>query len=126
MKSYSIQLRLRVVAIGLTTVFALTASAQNSRLSSVKILGSKNYSEAQMIPATGLTIGSAINKEELQAAADRLSQLGSFHNVRFTFKSQGDNVAVTFELQDTALVPVSFDNFPWYSDEEIIATIRAA
>ncbi len=102
------------------------AFAQSGTLSSLKATGSKQYDEARIVSASGLRPGAEVNREKLQAAADHLSQLGPFRNVRYKFSSLADRVSVTFELEDTPAVPVAFDNFPWFTDEEIVAALRAA
>lgn len=96
------------------------------KLAKVSIAGSHRFAEEAVISATALVPGQDIRSEDMQAAADRLSSLGVFQNVRYNFRSQQDKVELVFQVDDAPLVPVFFDNFPWFTDEELIVAIRRA
>lgn len=107
------------------------AQAQTTAvLAEIHATGTSHYSDAQVAAAAGLHIGDTVTRDDLQAAADRLAQLGVFSKVsyRFTPRKDGRNeIDVEFQLTDNAdVVPVTFDNFPWFSDEELSAAIRTA
>jgi outer membrane protein assembly factor BamA len=97
-----------------------------SKLAQIHIVGSQRYAEPLLVPASGLTAGQVITREAMQAAADRLGALGVLRNVRYNFRSQADKVELTFQVEDAPVVPAYFDNFPWFTDEELHAAIRAA
>ena len=101
-------------------------AAQAGRIAAIKVTGSRRYAEAQVVAASGLHAGDTVGREEIQAAADRLSALGVFANVRFRFTSAGESVAVEFQVEDAPTVPVLFDNFPWFADDELTAALRQA
>jgi hypothetical protein len=61
----------------------------------------------------------------LKGVADGLVQLG-FTHVSYHFTSRGNKIALTYELEDAPAYPVEFDNFPWFTDEELSDAIRAA
>lgn len=103
-----------------------SAFAQTGTLAAVRATGSERFTEEQIAAASGLHVGQTITKEELQAAADRLAVLGLFRDVRYRFTSTVEKVYLTFEVADAELVPVSFDNFPWFTDEELIQGLREA
>ena len=67
-----------------------------------------------------------MNRDTIQAAADRLAHTGLFSNVRYRYSSETAGLRVTFELQDAPVFPVSFDNFPWFTDEELTASLNQA
>ncbi len=99
--------------------------AASGSLKAIKISGSTRYTAEQVGQASGLAIGQTVNHDVLQAAADRLAQLGLFSKVNYrftTFPDQG--VDVEFVLEDAPTVPVDFDNFPWFTDEELTAALR--
>jgi outer membrane protein assembly factor BamA len=100
------------------------AQAQSGKVIALKFTGSKKFTEEQIVAASGLKVGDTVSRAEIQAAADRLAQLGLFANVRFRFNSKGEDVEVEFQLEDAPTYPVGFDNFPWFSDEELIEAIR--
>jgi len=100
--------------------------AQTGKIVSITFQGSKRFSEAELTAVSGLHPGDSVGREEIQAAADRLAKLGLFTDVRFRFGSKGENVTVEFQLQDAPTVPVSFDNFPWFTDAELTRELREA
>lgn len=105
---------------------AASLSAQTAKLSQIKVIGSKKFAEAQIAAVTGLKAGEALSREDIQAAANRLAELGPFANVRFRFTSQGESVTVEFTLEDVPTVPVRFDNFTLFSDEQLVQALKDA
>jgi len=101
------------------------AATVTGKLTSIKFKGSLRYAQAGLLAAGGLASGQQIGIQDLQAAADRLSGLGLFRHVRFTFTSLGEDVSVVYELEDGPTVPVYFDNFPWFTDEELSAALKS-
>ncbi len=96
------------------------------KIVAIKVIGSQKYTEEQIAAASGLHAGDAISREEIQAAADRLAELGPFTSARYRFASSGDNITIEFQVTDAAAVPVSFDNFPWFTDAELTAALKQA
>jgi outer membrane protein assembly factor BamA len=88
--------------------------------------GSHRYGDAQIAATAGLKPGDPVDRDELQLIADRLAQLGVFSRVNFRFTAKDNRATVNFELQDAAIVPVMFENFPWFSDQELSDEIRRA
>jgi outer membrane protein assembly factor BamA len=72
-----------------------------------------------------MTIGQAVKRKTFQHAADQLAALGCFSSVRYTFSSNADSVSVEFQVTDGLSVSVSFDNFPWLADSDILAAIKS-
>jgi outer membrane protein assembly factor BamA len=122
----AVRLRKPLATLAACLCFALPAAAQHGKLAQVSASGSAKYSSAQIVSACGLKPGDVVTREDLQAAADRLAQLGPFRNVRYKFSSSGENVTLEFQLEDAPSIPVLFDNFPWFSDEELHQALRDA
>lgn len=104
-----------------------TASAvetKKGKIASIKVKGLRSYPEAKVVALTGLHVGDLVSRENLQAAADHLLQIGLFSTVAYSFKSRGEDLDLTFELAEAPAVAVSFDNIPWYSDAELIEAIE--
>jgi outer membrane protein assembly factor BamA len=93
-------------------------------LDAVTATGSRKFTPAQIAEASGLKLGEAINREALQLAANRLAATGLFSSVRYRFSSQGPNVSLEFQVTDAKTLPVAFDNFPWFTDEELYKAIQ--
>jgi outer membrane protein assembly factor BamA len=95
--------------------------AQSFPLKKVRSIGSKLFSEADIVKATGLKIGSSVTRNDLQEAADRLGQSGVFTQVTYRY----DGETVEFALVDAGqFLPVTFENFVWFSDAELIGKIH--
>jgi len=97
-----------------------------AKVASVKITGTKRFAEDELARKIGLAPGTLVNREQIQAAADRLSGLGWFSDVNYKFKTTPKGVEVDFTLHDAPSAPLWFDNFPWFTDAELGDAIRAA
>jgi outer membrane protein assembly factor BamA len=100
------------------------AKAGAAHLDSVEVSGSKRFASGEIASAIGLRAGTTINRDDLQGAADKLAALGLFSNVQFHFTTVESGVRVKYEVADTPAVPVSFDNFPWFTDDELTAALK--
>jgi outer membrane protein insertion porin family len=108
----------------------LLANPQNSaagtaHLDSVLVTGSMRFTSEQIASAIGLRAGQVVNRETLQSAADKLAELGLFSNTEYRFSSVATGVKVTYQVKDAPLLPVTFDNFPWVTDQELSAGLKA-
>src|ERR1700730_12268845 len=121
-------MRIRRASYLLATLLALLAApnvhAQTATLREVRVEGAKHIPEAQIVPLTGLVAGAQVGRKELQDAADALVRTGLFAKVNFKYDTHNDNLVVTFHIEENARLPVSYDNFPWYSDAELDEALR--
>ncbi len=101
-----------------------TGPAQKAQVAAIHVTGTRKYTEEQIAAASGLKVGDLAGREEIQAAADRLAQLGLFSKAAYRFTTRGEGVAVEFQLEEAPTVPVSFDNFPWFTDAELTDALR--
>lgn len=109
----------------------LPATAQQKptaagKIAAIHASGSKRYAEPNIVSASGLHVGERATRDDLQAAADRLAQLGPFATAQYRFTSSGEDINLEFQVEDAPTVPVSFDNFPWFTDAELTAAIQHA
>jgi outer membrane protein insertion porin family len=88
--------------------------------------GSHRYTDAQVAATAGLKPGDQINNQTLQEITDELAQLGVFSRVNFRFTAKNNRATVNFDLEDAPIVPVMFENFPWFTDQELSDEIRRA
>src|SRR5271165_3928741 len=98
--------------------------AQTAKLYEVRVEGLKFLTEAQVSSLAGLTTGSQVGRKDLQDAADALVRTGLFAKVNYKFDTRNDSLVVTFRVEENPRLPVSYDNFPWYSDSELDEAIR--
>jgi outer membrane protein assembly factor BamA len=103
---------------------AATVYGQTSPLKEVHAEGMKVLNEAQVIELTGLVNGSQVGKQDLQEAADILTRSGLFAKVSYNFTTKNDAVIVTFHVEENPRLPVTYDDFPWFSDSELTEAIK--
>jgi outer membrane protein assembly factor BamA len=117
-----------VVALAALVCLAGSAHAQaaagSAKLEGVTIEGSTRYKSDQIAAAIGMKPGMTVDRDALQAGADKLSALGLFSSVNYKFSSVPAGVRVTYTVIDAPAAPVIFDNFPWVTDAEIIDSLR--
>ncbi len=89
-------------------------------IESIAVEGVEIYSANEVIAFTGLRLGQAAGKEELEAARQRLMDTGFFGSAGFRFKPgpSGKGIAVTFQLDELAeTYPIHFERLPATGDE---------
>lgn len=102
-----------------------SSSSQPGQLARVDFQGLERLKAEQVIAASGLKLGQAINVDILDAASQRLIDSGLFKKLSSRYRADKGQVTVTFTVEEAAAgVPVVFDNFIWFSEEELHAAIR--
>jgi outer membrane protein assembly factor BamA len=99
-------------------------SVPSSTIASIKVTGAQKFPADQIIAASGLRSGDVVTAEQIQDATNRLAALGIFSSVSFRYTSKGDAINLEFRVQEASTYPVSFDNFPWFTSDEIGSAIR--
>ena len=105
---------------------AQASQSASEKLASVAVTGSRRFKNQEIAGATGLHPGTPVSRDELQFGADRLAKLGLFTNVQYKFSSGPGGLSVEYSLADAPTVAVTFDNFPRFTDEELVAAIKNA
>ena len=98
--------------------------SQTAKLKEIHAEGMKTLTEAQVAAFSGLTIGSDVERKDLQDAADLLLRSGFFAKVNFKYETHNDALSLTFHVEESHRLPVTYDNFPWFSDGELSEAIR--
>jgi outer membrane protein assembly factor BamA len=114
----------------LLILFGLTLpesyAQESTHLGAIKFSGLSLFAEAQVGRATGLRIGEAVGQAQLGAAADRLANSGAFDHVTFRYSTDKGQLTVEFQVTETQhMLPCRFDNFVWFSDQQLDQTLRA-
>jgi len=75
---------------------------------------------------SGLEEGRAYTPEFIDEAANRLAQSGLFRRLSYAVSGRTDGATLTFKVEEdtTAMLPVVFDNFAWFTDEELAEAVR--
>jgi outer membrane protein assembly factor BamA len=101
------------------------ASPSARKLISIKVTGSKRYSEDAIVAATGLPIGSAIVENDFKKAALRLGAMGVFSDVGYTFSYSSAGTKLEFHVTDAEkFAQVRFEDFVWFSDLDLLSRIK--
>lgn len=114
------------IVVCLICICVTRAGAQAENLSELKVTGSKLLQPAQIVMAAGLKVGQKVDQTELQAAANLLERTGVFESVSFRYAEDAKGLAVEFKVVDAQRVPILFDNFPWFTDEELLTELRTS
>ena len=104
---------------GYTAAAAPQAQQSSARLAAIRVTGSTRFSSDQIAPYTGLKVGSQVTRADLQSGADHLAALGCFSGVQYKFDSGASGVSVEYAVTDSPGLPVTFDNFIWFTDAEL-------
>jgi outer membrane protein assembly factor BamA len=112
----------------LTLLFVLSSDGraqQSVTLRHIEFVGLKKLTGPQVIDASGLKLGDTINPSVIDAAAEKLMQSGLFKKLGYKLRTTGGEATVIFEVEEASRnLPVVFENFVWFSEDEIGRAIR--
>lgn len=92
------------------------------KLASIKAAGTKRYTPAEIVAASGLQIGQNVSDDDFKLAVQHMGETGAFGDVSYRFKYSDEGATLELELSDNPqLVPAFFDNFVWFTDQELAA-----
>ena len=121
----------RVVPISsvfLTIIAVTLALAQQParRVAKIEVQGLEHLTVDEVIATSGLKTGGPLSVAELDAAGQKLVDSGLFTKVGYRTTSKGNQVTVIFQVKERSggQSPVVFDNFVWFTDDELIAAIK--
>jgi outer membrane protein assembly factor BamA len=104
---------------------AICAAQKPARLSKIEVVGNKRVTQEQVIETSQLKIGQPIDTSVADAAAEKLMQSGLFKTLSYRLRTADDQATVIFEVVEAAKnLPVVFENFVWFADDEIARAIR--
>lgn len=95
------------------------------KLERIEFKGLERVKPEEAIEKTGLTVGQSVSIDELDAVANRLLQSGLFKGLDYSITGTTDKAVVTFTVSEQKwAMPVAFDNFVWFTDEELRDAIK--
>jgi outer membrane protein insertion porin family len=112
------------VAILLFLAHPLSVYPQTATLKAIHAEGIKTFSEEQVAALSGLTVNAQVGKQDLQDAANLLLRSGLFAKVTYKYDTHNDALTVTFHVEESPRLLVTYDNFPWFGDSELTEAIR--
>jgi outer membrane protein assembly factor BamA len=96
------------------------------KLISIKVSGTKRYSPDKVIAASGLQIGQTVSEDDFKLVSRHLGETGAFSDVAYAFQFSPEGTKLDLQVTDAdRFVPARFDNWVWFSDEELLNDIRA-
>jgi len=111
--------------LAITLLLLPVTAQQRQTLSRLEVVGLKRLTHDQVVTMSGLKVGQVIDAGILDAAAGELLKTGLFRKLSYRVHSAGNQTIVTFQLEESAVsLPVTFENFVWFTDEEIVAAVR--
>lgn len=116
------------------TIIVLLASlcwSQNKaqlsfKLLSVHVKGLKRLPEDKVVAVSGLQPGRNVTEQDFQQAVQKLAETGLFTDVayKYQYTTAGGNLDLQV-IENEKLVPILFDNFVWFSDDQLLSTLRS-
>lgn len=96
------------------------------KLLSIQVKGANHLNEDQVILASGLKVGQFAGETEFKQALQKLGDTGLFTDLTYTYQYSSTGCHVELQIaENDKLVPIVFDNFVWFSDDELLALLRA-
>jgi outer membrane protein insertion porin family len=106
---------------------AKTSPIAANRLIGLKVTGTQQYTEKEILPASGLALGQNAAEADFKEAARRLGDTGLFTDVVYSFSFSPAGTKLEFQLTDieeNKLVPAHFENFVWFTDAQLLTEIQ--
>lgn len=109
---------------------SLTAAgivAQDNRIiAGLEFEGLKQVTAEQALTTSGLAVGQSFKVEDIDAAAQKLIDSGLIRNLSYRTRTVGNKVTITFQIEEAkgGDSPVVFDNFIWFTDDQILEAIH--
>jgi hypothetical protein len=121
-----------LIVFGAVVIFAsLLVHAQNSSptkvytLSKVTYAGSKRFTQAQLLAASGLRVGQKLTLQGVDDASTKLFKTGVLSRIGYNFSFVSDAITVVFDVADaTKFLPCHYDNLIWFTDAELTAAVQ--
>ena len=96
------------------------------KLISINVTGTKRYTPAEIIAATGLQLGQTVSESDFKRVSQQLGETGAFSDVAYTYQYSAQGTKLDFQIADnTQFHPVRFDNFVWFSDQELVEKLHS-
>jgi outer membrane protein assembly factor BamA len=134
MNKVTLLLLLLPLSLSLTTPVAAQkspiarkSSVSASKLIGLKVTGTTRYNNKEILAATGLQIGQFVAEGDFKEAVQRLGDSGFFTDLEYTYSSSDAGVKLELKLTDTdpsKLVPAHFENFVWFTDNELSTALE--
>jgi outer membrane protein assembly factor BamA len=108
------------------TVAAAFTAAQDGRvISRIEFEGLKDIAPDEALATSGLKTDQPFKVEVVDAAAQRLLDSGLFKQIGYRTRTAGSKLTITFQVEEASGdLPVIFDNFIWFTEEQLLTAVR--
>jgi len=118
-----------VLGLGLLLLIGLwsrsVAGQERLTLDKIEFVGQKRLTISQLTSLSELKVGQVVDPNTFDTAAGKLLQSGLLRRLSYRVRSSKGHATVTFQLEEAAAnLPVTFENFVWFSEDELVAAIR--
>jgi outer membrane protein assembly factor BamA len=103
------------------------SSASAYKLIALKVTGTARYTDKEMLAASGLQMGQNAADGDFKEAVQRLGNSGMFSDVVYSYSASNAGTKLEIQVADvdsSKLVPADFENFVWYTDDELNADLQ--
>ena len=91
----------------------------------IKVTGTTRFAPEEVIAASGLPIGGIVNDDDFKKAARQLGDTGAFSDIGYSYSYSSAGTKLELKLTDASeFLPARFDDFVWFSDEELRRRIK--
>jgi outer membrane protein insertion porin family len=95
------------------------------QLIAIKVTGSKRFPEEAIAAASGLQMGAVVSDDDFKKAARRLGDMGVFTDIAYSFSYSSAGTKLELHVTDAGkFVPAHFEDFVWFTDEELRKRIK--
>ena len=101
---------------------AKASSVSAYKLIALKVTGTTRYTDKEILAASGLQLGQNAADGDFKEAVQRLGESGLFSNVVYSYSSSSAGTKLELQLADadkSKMVPARFENFVWFTDDEL-------
>ena len=108
------------------SLLAQEPTGDSAKLAKVEFQGIKRLTPEQLLKVSGLEIGQPVNVDALDTAAQRLLDSGLVHKLSYRLQTKAGLATVTFQIEEGrgGESAVIFDNFVWFTEDELADAVR--
>lgn len=103
------------------------SSVSAYKLIAFKVTGTARYTDNEMLAASGLQMGQNAADGDFKEAVQRLGNSGMFRDVVYSYSASNAGTKLEIQVSDvdsSKLVPANFENFVWFTDDELNADLQ--
>ena len=96
------------------------------KLLSIHVKGLTHLREEEIVRASGLSLGRTVTEKDFQQAVQTLGDTGLFTDLSYGYHYTTAGCDLEFQVtENDKLVPILFDNFVWFSDDDLISQLHS-